>query len=221
MHVDLEARALERMRRDDALEPGVRIGVLCFAAIVRSARDGDAALRAARRAPHRDAELIFDLCLQVPLFAGFPRAINALQAFHRELGPTSPPRQEATAAPDLTERRQRGEELFRRVYGDRSDRVLEELDRLHPELRDWIVCDAYGLVLSRPGASPATRELAAVAGLIVSGDLRQLSSHVRGALRCGAGADAVRAASAHGAWLAESVEGAEAEEIVATTIAAG
>ncbi|MCA8978894.1 MAG: carboxymuconolactone decarboxylase family protein [Planctomycetes bacterium] len=50
---------------------------------------------------------------------------------------------------------------------------------------------AYGRVLSRPGLDAATRELLASCALAALGQERQLASHARGALRCGARFDAL------------------------------
>ena len=53
---------------------------------------------------------------------------------------------------------------------------------------------AYGRVLARPGLSVRTRELLAVAALQALAQKPQLIAHGRGALRCGADRDEVRAA---------------------------
>ena len=87
---------------------------------------------------------------------------------------------------DLKEFRRQGESLFRTIYGSHTDVVLGALDQFHSQLKDWILVDAYGKILSRPGLSPKERELCAVAALLVSDDTRQLSSHIRGAIHCGA-----------------------------------
>ncbi len=60
------------------------------------------------------------------------------------------------------------------------------LSRGHPEFERWVLEHAYGRVLSRPGISPDRRELLAVVALAALGQERQLASHARGALRCGA-----------------------------------
>ena len=148
------------------------------------------AFRAARRAgvPIR---ALRETLLQTFLFAGFPRTVNALEAMERAFGPVRagpPERLPAGEAP------RRGTALFRRVYGPDAPRVLGAIGRRHPEFRDWIVADAYGKVLGRPGLAPAERECLAVA-LLAALDLpRQQVAHVRGALRCGAKPAEVRAA---------------------------
>jgi 4-carboxymuconolactone decarboxylase len=133
------------------------------------------------------ARAVRETLLQVYLFAGFPRTVNALEVLGE--GPPDRPERLPPAAA-----RRRGLALFRRVYGPDADRVLGAIGRRHPEFRDWIVADAYGKVLGRPGLSAAERECLAVA-LLATLDLpRQQVGHVRGALRCGASAADVAAA---------------------------
>ncbi|MHC4821394.1 MAG: carboxymuconolactone decarboxylase family protein [Planctomycetota bacterium] len=131
--------------------------------------------------------------LQTYLFAGFPRAVNALQAMDEGLGPRAPDAEEKAPRGEKRRRhfRERGERLFRRVYGPDTDRVLEAIGARHGEFRDWILEDAYGKVLGRRGLSAAERECLAVA-LLATLDLpHQQKPHVRGALRCGATAEEV------------------------------
>jgi 4-carboxymuconolactone decarboxylase len=60
------------------------------------------------------------------------------------------------------------------------------LERHHPDFARWIEEHAYGRVLARPGLSADRRELLSVAALAALGQERQLASHARGSLRCGA-----------------------------------
>lgn len=135
--------------------------------------------------PRRELE---ELLLQTCLFAGYPRTLNAFDAHARVFSgePAPPPPPDDAADPD------RGRRLFERIYGQSADRVLERLGERHPELPIWILRDAYGRVLSRPGLDPIARELAAVAALAVTRLPEQLRSHARGALRLGASPEAVR-----------------------------
>ena len=132
-----------------------------------------------------DTVLVAEILLQSTLFAGFPRALNALHA-HRELFGESDLSPRVLEPSDLHLFRERGETFFRDIYREHSDKVLTLLDSYHPELRDWILVSAYGRVLARDGVAASTRELAACAALMVSRDLRQLASHARGARHLGA-----------------------------------
>jgi alkylhydroperoxidase/carboxymuconolactone decarboxylase family protein YurZ len=153
-----------------------------LAAALRAARRGGVPVRALR-----------ETLLQVHLFAGFPRTVNALAVLEGTLGPLPPGRRERLA-PGAALRR--GRALFGRVYGADAGRVLGDIGRRHPEFRDWILAEAYGKVLGRPGISAAARECIAVALLAVLDLPRQRVPHERGALRCGASPADVAAALA-------------------------
>lgn len=130
--------------------------------------------------------------LQVHLFAGFPRTIEAFDVVGRAGGLRSA---EAGGAPNsATERRSRGDALFERIYAGAADSVRGRLAEHHAELARWVREHAYGTVLSRPGLDPRMRELLAVAALAVTGPDRQMASHARGAVRCGATPEEVRTA---------------------------
>jgi alkylhydroperoxidase/carboxymuconolactone decarboxylase family protein YurZ len=129
--------------------------------------------------------------LQAHLFAGFPRVVEAFGVLGAAGGLGAPEPDEVRGELDLPGR---GAELFERIYGDHAERVRRFLREGHPDFADWIAGHAYGRVLTRPGLAPDRRELLAVAALAATGQERQLASHARGALRCGATLDEVRAA---------------------------
>lgn len=126
---------------------------------------------------------VAETLLQCHLFCGVPRTIAALDTL-REAGfalDASPP-EEAPPA----ERAARGDALFDRIYGDQHGAVRAHLARLEPTFARWVLDHAYGRVLSRPGLDAEERELVAMACLAATGHDRQLASHTRGAVRCGA-----------------------------------
>ena len=167
------------------LPDGDRALVVVFASCVFGAAEAELVLRLAHQRS-LPGEPILELLLQLSLFAGYPRCINALAAFRQTFGQDVGAGSPKLLDDDVGRRRREGEALFERIYGDNTERVLADLTAYHPELRDWILVGAYGRVLARPALSARLRELAAVAALIVSGDVRQLSSHARGAIHCGA-----------------------------------
>jgi 4-carboxymuconolactone decarboxylase len=121
--------------------------------------------------------------LQSHLFAGFSRVVEAFSQLDAvgglgELGADEIRREDG--APE------RGRPLFDRIYANAAPTVLALLQRQHPEYADWVIGHAYGRVLSRPGLAADRRELLACACLAAQGQDRQLGSHARGALRCGA-----------------------------------
>ncbi len=164
------------------------------------------ALRAWRRGlteqpgvAHREA------LLQVHLFAGFPRLVEAFGVLEEcgGLGPAGPG-ERLGWAPD----RVRGREFFERIYAAQSAAVAGALERFHPELAEWILGHAYGRVLTRPGLAEKQRELLAVAALIATDQERQLASHVRGAARLGAGRAEFEALLG---WLGELLDAEQVE----------
>ena len=140
------------------------------------------ALGAARRA-HATRVAAEETALMLVPHAGYPVALEAL----RVLGDAWPGRARRTREGTASGWRRRGEALCRRVYGRVYPRLMRNLQRLHPDMRAWVIEDGYGRVLSRPGLSAATRELLAVAVLAASGWERQLVSHLRGGRQAGIG----------------------------------
>ncbi len=128
--------------------------------------------------------------LQSHLFLGFPAALRGMRIWRRmreDAGASG------EAAPVEADRRSgewedRGEEVCRRVYGSAYGELRRNVGRLHPDLDAWMIRDGYGKVLARTGLDLAARELCIVATLAADGSPRQtLHSHLRGALRAGAG----------------------------------
>jgi alkylhydroperoxidase/carboxymuconolactone decarboxylase family protein YurZ len=124
-----------------------------------------------------------EVVLQTHLFAGFPRLVQAfgILAECGGLGEAAPEEVEGDA-----EFPSRGDELFETIYGSDSSSVRAMLKGHHPDFGDWILQHAYSRVLSRPGLEARFRELLASCALAALGQERQLASHARGSLRCGA-----------------------------------
>ncbi|HEV8113103.1 MAG TPA: carboxymuconolactone decarboxylase family protein [Planctomycetota bacterium] len=126
--------------------------------------------------------------LQVHLFAGVPRQVEAAGILATAGGLGDPEPGEIEGALDV---RARGAALFDRIYADDSGAVRAMLARGHPEFERWVLDHAYGSVLSRPGLAADRRELLAVVALAALGQERQLASHARGAVRCGSSREEV------------------------------
>jgi len=134
-----------------------------------------------------------ELLLQSHLFAGFPRALNAMREWRR-VHPdvaTAPPERGADDSGDLTRWRADGEATCAAVYGAMYDRLRHNIRALHPLLDDWMITDGYGKVLSRPGLDLARRELCIVTACAAAGQDRQLHSHLHGARNVGVASDVV------------------------------
>ncbi|MFQ5503502.1 MAG: carboxymuconolactone decarboxylase family protein [Planctomycetota bacterium] len=162
-----------------------RLLVILHAALVRP--DHELLLAAAGLAldDGLSPESLREACLQGALYAGFPRALAALEL----IAPLMPgPEPERSALTGLEEREllQRGAGIFARIYGPTTEQVLEHVERLDPAFAELILSSAYGRVLSRPALELRVRELMAVAALSLLDQAPQLLAHARGALHAGA-----------------------------------
>lgn len=136
-------------------------------------------------------EWVEEVLLQSYLFAGFPRALNAMREWRRVSGRAAPDADDGERIADITEWSSRGETTCAVVYGPFYDRLRVNIRDLHPALDSWMIVDGYGKVLSRPGLDLARRELCIVAACALARQDRQLHSHLYGALHAGASNDAV------------------------------
>ena len=121
--------------------------------------------------------------LMLHLFAGVPRQVQTYEVLERAGGLGTRGADEVAASGDLP---REGRALFERIYGANAPAVAARLSSFHEDFAAWVLGHAYGRVLARPGLTADRRELLAVAALSVLGAERQLASHARGAVRCGA-----------------------------------
>jgi len=136
-----------------------------------------------------EPDALFEATLQVFLFAGYPRTIDAFAALRGVVGDVRAPLE--PKAKDLPAR---GRKVFEQVYGDHTKPVLAFLEGLHHDFARFLIRDAYGQVLGRPFLKMVDRELMAVSMLAALELRMQLKAHVRGALRVGAKPKQVRRA---------------------------
>jgi len=172
----LSATTVALVRLAEAIAGGERDAL---AATARAAADAGVARSA-----------VDELLLQSVLTVGWPRALVAAEAWRNVAGPASagprPPE------PD-TEVRRRGEATCRIIYGSSYDKLRDNVRALHPEFDDWLITEAYGRILSRPGLELKLRELCTIAQTAALDTPRQLHSHLLGALRSGASAGEIDA----------------------------
>lgn len=176
----LEPQRGSLTRLDDATRTLVRLAVVVTAGSETQIRD---ALTRADIPP----EWIEELLLQTYLFAGFPRALNAMREWRR-LRP-EPASNGAAGDPDVW--RAQGEVTCAAVYGTMYERLRTNIRALHPLLDEWMIVEGYGKVLSRPGLDLPRRELCIVAACAAAKQDRQLHSHLHGALNVGVAPDVV------------------------------
>ena len=161
-------------RLDDATRALIRLSATITAGTERQVRD-------ALQQSNIPAVWIEELLLQTYLFAGFPRALNAMREWRR----VQPNVVTDSTSPGMDQWRSDGERTCAAVYGEMYDRLRENIRGLHPLLDEWMITEGYGKVLSRPGLDLPRRELCIVAACAAAGQERQLHSHLHGALNVG------------------------------------
>lgn len=127
-----------------------------------------------------------EVLLQSYLFAGFPRALNAMREWRRVSGSVAPATDEGEEPARAADWQTRGEETCAVVYGPFYEKLRSNIRALHPALDAWMIVEGYGKVLSRDGLALAQRELCIIAACAATRQDRQLHSHLHGALHAGA-----------------------------------
>jgi 4-carboxymuconolactone decarboxylase len=159
----------------------VRLAAVVAGGTEAQLREGIALAREAAR-----VVWVEEVLLQSYLFAGFPRALNAMREWRRASGVVAPATDEGEdfAAAPVWEAR--GEATCATVYGPFYDRLRSNIRALHPALDAWMILEGYGKVLSRPMLDLKRRELCVVGACALARQDRQLHSHLHGALHAGA-----------------------------------
>jgi 4-carboxymuconolactone decarboxylase len=170
---------------DDETRELVRLAALVTAADELTIRDAIAAAASKIR-----PVWVEELLLQTYLFAGFPRALNAMREWRR-VHPASEPDPDARS---VGQWRADGERTCAKVYGVMYEKLRGNIRELHERLDDWMVTEGYGKVLSRPALDLGRRELCIVAACASANQDRQLHSHLHGALNVGVSQEVVTAA---------------------------
>jgi 4-carboxymuconolactone decarboxylase len=128
--------------------------------------------------------LIREAILQTYLFAGYAATINAFIVLNGLVDGNADFLQDEKSSAE--EWKERGKRFCRQIYGNQFDKLMKNMNQLHPDLADWMISEGYGKVLARPFLSPRIRELLIVGMTAVLNVERQFHSHVRGALNVGA-----------------------------------
>jgi alkylhydroperoxidase/carboxymuconolactone decarboxylase family protein YurZ len=182
----------------EPLEQGDLILAVCAAMTAdghgeHSRRVFDALLKMGDRP---DPELLREAIVQTHLFAGYPRALNALAQFKEACKAAGNPlsgeiklRDQPLEGDDIEAFRKRGQKLFNLVYGQSAPKVDRFAREASPDLADWAIVEGYGRVLGRPGLNPRQRSLCILAALIPMDVGPQLKGHVQGALNTGSSKD--------------------------------
>jgi len=130
---------------------------------------------------------IYEVILQSYLFLGYPKALEGMKVFRDVMGNESWISRNNYSFRYWSDWKIRGNVLCKKVYGKNFVPLLNRVSELSPELSEWMIVEGYGKVLSRGVLAGMVRELCTVAALLVTSDVNQLHSHLRGAKNLGAG----------------------------------
>lgn len=174
------------MSKQDSLDPHTR-DLVRFAAAIAQGYEPE--LRE-RVGPLRSSQVpvawVEELLLQSVLMVGYPRALIAFTVWRKFSGVPAPEPDPDQDYSRISEWSRRGEELCALVYGENYPKLRASIHALHPAVDSWMIVEGYGRTLARPALDLRRRELCTVAQTAVLEALRQLHSHLRGALNAGA-----------------------------------
>jgi 4-carboxymuconolactone decarboxylase len=161
------------------------IALVRLAAVIAGSNEAQVRDAFARIVSLAPAQWIEELVIQSYLFSGFPRALNAAREWRRVAPTPAPLTDEGDDVTHVDEWRQRGEQTCAAVYGPMYEKLRVNVRQLHPALDAAMVIEGYGKILSRPGLDLQRRELCIVAACAMTGQDRQLHSHLHGAINVG------------------------------------
>jgi len=87
--------------------------------------------------------------------------------------------------PPIESQNAEGQALRRLAQGPKSDRILEALSELDPQLAEWADSWIFGEVWARPGLEHEDRMIVAITALAAQGNTAQLRTYLHGALEAG------------------------------------
>ncbi len=129
---------------------------------------------------------IYEALLQTYLFAGFPSALVSLK-LSSEVFPFK-----GAKSGGANSYKKNGEVNCKRIYGNKFEKLMNNVQEFSPELSEWLISEGYGKVLSRKGLSLKEREMSIVAVLCSMKYESQLYSHINGAFRLANSLDEIK-----------------------------
>ncbi len=126
---------------------------------------------------------IYEALLQNYLFAGYPSALESLKIF-KEYFPRT--KQNKSDDFNLYHFKKNGVQNCRRIYGNKYEKLISNVNLFSPEMSVWLILEGYGKVLSRKNLSLLEREYCIISVLTALQFEDQLYSHINGAFRLGA-----------------------------------
>ncbi len=127
-----------------------------------------------------DGSKIYEALLQTYLFAGFPSALGSLKIFSEYFTI-----EKAKDKYDTKKFRNRGELNCKKIYGEKFEKLISNINYFSPELSEWLIIEGYGKTLGRQNLPMKEREICIVSILTVLQYEEQLHSHMLGAIKLG------------------------------------
>jgi 4-carboxymuconolactone decarboxylase len=172
------------------MQAGIGLGCLAASLVLQKEEEARRLITDLRLA--LDREMLREAILQTYLFDGYPTALEGMGLL-ADVWPEDPRPIETGEFSDWERWRNRGNDLYRRIYGEGvAERLQQRAFQLSPELARWMIVEGYGKVLGRGVLELADRELIIIALLTVKRRPRQLHSHLRGAIRLGVPRETIR-----------------------------
>jgi len=122
-----------------------------------------------------DGIKVYEALLQTYLFAGFPCALNSMQIAAELFPPNHKFKNVKNSFREV------GVINCKKIYGNKFDKLLNNISAFSPELSEWLIIEGYGKVFNRNTLSLKSRELCNVAVLASLRYESQLYSHINGA----------------------------------------
>ncbi|MBV6419451.1 MAG: hypothetical protein DAHOPDDO_00670 [Ignavibacteriaceae bacterium] len=123
---------------------------------------------------------IYETLLQNYLFTGYPSALVSLKIL-KSVYPDKQIRKMSDM--NLYHFKRIGVANCKKVYGQKYNKLINNIKSFSPDISEWLVLEGYGKVMGRKGLSFKERELCIVAVLAVLRFEDQLYSHINGAFR--------------------------------------
>lgn len=131
---------------------------------------------------------IYETILHSYLFCGFPATIESLKIFRKYYKNYKSVRIEQS----VQKLKKSGENNCKLIYKNNFNKLLYNMNRISPEMKDWMILEGYGKVMSRNGLSLYERELITIAILTARYFEFQLHSHLKGCIHLGASFDLIK-----------------------------
>ena len=132
-------------------------------------------------------EKTYEAILQSYLFCGFPAVIETLRIFNELSGGYFKEKEEF----DSENFEARGVKNCRSIYKSNYDKLISNMEKFSPDLKQWMIIEGYGKVMGRAGLNLLEREFVNVAVLCTRYYENQLYSHLKGCINNGAGKEEI------------------------------